>query len=54
MSTASQPDEPHLRLFDITDPALADVKHILDLKEFAIEGLSDEEWEAFHAAIAEA
>ncbi|MGH9028176.1 MAG: hypothetical protein ACRDV4_00950 [Acidimicrobiales bacterium] len=54
MSTVSQPEDSHLRLFDVTDEALAHAKHILTPEEFAIEGIPDEDWEAFYAALAEA
>jgi len=54
VSVVERPDEPSLRLFTVEDPRLWDSKPLLSPDEFVIEGLSDEEWEAFHAAVAEA
>lgn len=48
------PEEPHLRLFTVTDEALAQVKHVLTPQEFAIEDIPGADWEAFYAALAEA
>jgi hypothetical protein len=47
------PEEPKLRSFTADDPRLWDPRPHLTPEEFALEGISDEEWDAFHAAIAE-
>jgi hypothetical protein len=38
----------------VTDEALGRTTPLLDPDHFAIEDVPDEEWDAFHAAIAEA
>lgn len=40
-----------LRLFTVDDPRLWESRPQLSPEEFAIQGLSGEEWEAFHATI---
>lgn len=45
-------DESQLHLFTVDDPRLWEFRSQLSAEEFAIPGLSDEEWEAFHAIIA--
>ena len=55
VSTLEQPDEEiHLNLFTVGDPRLWEFRSRLTKDEFTIPGLSDEEWDAFHAIIAEA
>lgn len=54
MSTVEQHDgEPQLHLFTVDDPRLWEFRSRLTAEEFAIPGLSDEEWETFHAILAE-
>lgn len=47
-------DEPRLHLFTVDDPRLWEFQSRLDAQEFAIPDVSDEEWDDFHAIIAEA
>lgn len=47
------PEEPHLRMFTADDPRLWESQPRLSLEELALEGVSDEEWRAFYAALAE-
>lgn len=54
MSTVEQPGEPHLRVFTVDDERLWDSRPRLSSDEFALEDVSDEEWDAFYAAVAEA
>jgi hypothetical protein len=55
MSTIEQPNEDHhLNLFTVDDPRLWEFRSRLTPEEFTIDGLTDEEWETFHAIIAEA
>lgn len=57
VSDAERHDEMgdlQLRLFTVDDPRLWESRPQLSPEEFAVEGLSDEEWEAFHATIAQA
>lgn len=54
MSTIEQHDEePQLHLFTVDDPRLWEFRPRLTAEEFAIPGVSDEEWESFHAILAE-
>jgi len=46
-------EEPCLHLFTVGDPRLWEFRSQLLDEEFAIPDVSDEEWEAFHAIIAE-
>ena len=55
MSTAERPDsEPGLRSFTVDDPRLWEPRPQLSPDEFALEGVTDEEWDAFYAALAKA
>jgi hypothetical protein len=55
MSSAERHEEEvHLHLFTVDDPRLWEFQSRLDDQEFAIPDLSDEEWDDFHAIIAEA
>ncbi len=55
VSTAERPDAEHrLHLFEVGDPRLWEPRPRLSPEEIAIEGLTDEEWDRFHAIIAEA
>jgi hypothetical protein len=55
MSTVEESDEQyHLHLFTVDDPRLWEPRQRLSPEEIAIKGLTDEEWDAFHAIIAEA
>ncbi len=47
-------EESHLHLFTVDDPRLWEFRSRLTAEEFSIPDLSDEEWESFHAIIAEA
>jgi hypothetical protein len=53
VSAVEHPEEPKLRLFTVDDPRLWEPRPHLTPEQFALEGISDEEWDAFHAAIAE-
>ena len=55
MSSAERHDEEaHLHLFTVDDPRLWEFQSRLDEREFTIPDVSDEEWDSFHAIIAEA
>lgn len=54
MSILEQPERPHLRSFTVDDVQLAEALPLLSPEEFALDDVSDEEWNAFHAAIADA
>lgn len=54
MSVVEQPDRPHLRSFTVDDDRLADARPLLSSEEFALTDVTDDEWDAFHAAIADA
>jgi hypothetical protein len=54
MSVVEHPEEPKLRLFTVDDPRLWDARPHLTPEQFALEGVSDDEWDAFHAAVADA
>lgn len=55
VSTVERPEEEHrLHLFKVDDPRLWEPRPRLSADEIAIEGLTDEEWDTFHAIIAEA
>jgi hypothetical protein len=53
MSLVEHPEEPSLRLFTVDDPRLWDARPRLSPEEFALDGLTDDEWDVFHAALAE-
>ncbi len=54
MSVVEHPDQPSLRLFTVDDARLWDTRPRLSPEEFTLEDVSDEDWDAFHAAIADA
>lgn len=54
MSVANHAEEPHLRSFTVDDPRLWEVRPQLSFEELAISDLTDEEREAFFAALKEA
>lgn len=54
MSVVEHPEQPHLRLFTIDDDHLWEARPRLSAAEFALEDVTDEEWDAFYAALAEA
>ena len=54
MSVVEQPDGGHLRSFTVDDDRLNSALPILSAEEFALEDVTDEEWDSFHAAIADA
>ncbi|HUR17622.1 MAG TPA: hypothetical protein VMZ51_01640 [Acidimicrobiales bacterium] len=54
MSDVEQPDRPHLRSSTVDDDRLADARPLLSSEEFALTDVTDDEWDAFHAAIANA
>lgn len=55
LSTAHHPQEKRRpRSLSVDDPRLWDSRPQLSREEFTLEGLSDEEWDAFHKIIAEA
>ncbi len=49
-----QPEEPHLRLFTVDDERLWESRPRLLAEEFALEDVTDEEWDAFYSALADA
>jgi hypothetical protein len=49
----TETDEPRLRSFTVDDPRLWDDRPRLSFAELTIEGVTDEEWDAFYAALAE-
>ena len=53
MSTVEKPEEPHLRRFTVDDDQLWDSRPRLSAEEFALEGVTDEEWDDFYAALAD-
>jgi hypothetical protein len=52
-TVAEQPDEGSLHLFTIDDPRLWEFRSRLSREEFTIPDVTDEEWDSFHAIIAE-
>lgn len=52
-SVVEQPEEPRLRLFTVEDERSWDSRPRLDPQEFALEDVSDAEWDAFYVALAE-
>ncbi len=54
MSLVEQPDRRPLRSFTVDDDRLAGALPTLSPDEFALDDVTDDEWEAFHAAIANA
>lgn len=55
MSSAERPEDGScLRSFTVDDPRLWDSRPQLSREEFVLDGLTDEEWDAFHKIIAEA
>jgi hypothetical protein len=53
VSVAEHPEEPHLRSFTVDDPRLWEVRPQLSFEELAIPDVTDEERDAFYAALAE-
>lgn len=53
MSSVPQPDRPTGLTVVAPDDALREARPVPDLAELTIEGLTDEEWDAFEQAIAE-
>lgn len=54
VSTPEQRDEePRLHLFTIDDPRLWEFRSRLTDDEFAVPDVADEEWDLFHAILAE-
>lgn len=54
MSMVEQPERRPLRSFTVDDEHLAGALPELSLDEFALDDVTDEEWDAFHTAIADA
>jgi hypothetical protein len=54
VSVVEQPEEPHLRLFTVDDERLWESRPRLGPEEFALDEVTDEEWDSFHAVLAEA
>ncbi|MGH9223825.1 MAG: hypothetical protein ACRD2W_08590 [Acidimicrobiales bacterium] len=54
MSVVEQPEEPHLRLYAVDDERLWESRPRLRAQEFALEDVTNEEWEAFYSALADA
>ncbi|MBN9610881.1 MAG: hypothetical protein J0I11_16375 [Actinobacteria bacterium] len=53
MTTMEQPEEPHLLVLP-PEQALAAARPLPDRDHMVIEGVSEEEWDVFFAALAEA
>lgn len=53
MSTAEQPEEPTVRVYP-PDEALKQARPLPHRDHLVVEGITDEEWKAFHEALAEA
>lgn len=54
MSTVEQrDDEPRLHLFTVDDPRLWEFRSRFSNDDFALDGVTDQEWDAFHAVIAD-
>lgn len=53
VSVVEEPEEPHLRLYAVDDERLWESRPRLRAEEFALEDVTDEEWDAFYAALAE-
>ena len=53
VSVAENADGRRLRSFTVDDERLWDSRPRLTPEEFALEDVSDEEWDAFYAALAE-
>ncbi|MGH9278881.1 MAG: hypothetical protein ACRD12_12355 [Acidimicrobiales bacterium] len=54
MSVVEQPEEPHLRLYAVDDERLWESRPRLHAEEFALDDVSDDEWEAFYSALSDA
>ena len=54
MSMVEQPERRSLRSFTVDDEHLAGALPGLSPDEFALDEVTDEEWDAFHTAIADA
>ncbi len=54
MSFLEQPEEPHLRLFTVDDEQLWESTPRLGPEEFALDEVTDDEWDSFYAVLAEA
>jgi hypothetical protein len=54
VSVVEQPEEPHLRLYTVDDERLWDSRLQLRAEEFALEDVTDEEWDAFYSALTDA
>ena len=54
MSVVQQPEEPHLCLYTVDDERLWDSRPRLRTEEFALEDVTDEEWDLFYSALADA
>ena len=53
MPVGDQPERPQLRSFTVDDECLAQARPRLSADEFALADVTDEEWIAFHVAIAD-
>ena len=54
VSVVEQPDEPHLRLFAVDDEPLWESRLRLDAEDFALHDVTDGEWDAVYAVLADA
>lgn len=54
MSMVEQPERRPLRSFTVDDELLDGALPELSLDEFALDDVTDEEWDAFHTAIPDA
>jgi hypothetical protein len=49
-----EPEEPRLRLFRVGDERLWEPRPHLNERHFALDDVSDDEWEAVYAALSDA
>lgn len=54
MSVIEQPEEPRLRMYTVDDERLWDSRPHLGAEEFALQDVTEDEWEAFYSALADA
>lgn len=54
LSVVEQPEQPHLRLFTVDDERLWESRPRLRAEDFALEDVTDEEWDAFYSALTDA
>ena len=53
MSVVEQPGEPNLRLFTVDDERLWESRPRFGAEDFALDDVTDDEWDAFYAVLAQ-